>query len=489
MRFRPRKYSIPDVMLRERILEAAFFAFGEKGFHDTRVETITKRAGIDRIVFYTYFRNKTEVLICLLDALRSDLDTFLLDRRCHKIWLNSGNIDTFQQTVIYLSKILADSSGVVRAVVQGMLMDKQLFLLFSDFLTDVASIFEGKIRSMQNNGNYPGCRPDIYARIMAVALIMTNFSATIGAFQCSIEQLAKQLSIFYFAFLNFNTSGNRPADTGDPTHRKSYHTKQAILDAARKMIPAGKGAPVTIAAIAKQAGISRSTVYLHFTKKEEIVKALTEDPGPSIYYDAGVPADNPPAALSEIEQKIMEAAKEVFTDQGYINATIEIIAVRAGCSRNTIYKYFQGKDGIIRAIFDEMFGLFHPAIQESDSIIDQTDTTRFDSIVQINSLVIDIFEKYADSYRALLQGALQSDKISRKFIEIYERIDIPLQRKIKKLQQSGRCRAVNPIVASRIMQTYQAHSIWMFHAGIIPCTRQELVTALSRLQFAFLNFG
>jgi AcrR family transcriptional regulator len=61
-------------MIRERILEAAFFEFSEKGFYNTNVHSITRKVPISRAVF---------------------------------------------------SEIVADSSGLVRALVQGILMDDQ----------------------------------------------------------------------------------------------------------------------------------------------------------------------------------------------------------------------------------------------------------------------------------------------------------------------------------------------------------------------------
>lgn len=47
---------------------------------------------------------------------------------------------------------------------------------------------------------------------------------------------------------------------------------------------------------------------------------------------------------------ILEAATELFLENGYQNVSITNIMERAGCSRETIYRYFKGKDDIFASI-------------------------------------------------------------------------------------------------------------------------------------------
>lgn len=51
---------------RERLLEAAEFEFGEKGFHDAAISGITQRAGVALGSFYTYFDSKQEIFAALV---------------------------------------------------------------------------------------------------------------------------------------------------------------------------------------------------------------------------------------------------------------------------------------------------------------------------------------------------------------------------------------------------------------------------------------
>ena len=51
---------------RRRLLDAAEQEFGDKGFHDTSITSITLRAGAAQGTFYLYFRSKQEIFLTLV---------------------------------------------------------------------------------------------------------------------------------------------------------------------------------------------------------------------------------------------------------------------------------------------------------------------------------------------------------------------------------------------------------------------------------------
>lgn len=55
----------------------------------------------------------------------------------------------------------------------------------------------------------------------------------------------------------------------------------------------------------------------------------------------------------ERRQKILFAAKQIFTDKGYEPATLKDIVEEAGMSRGWIYLYFQTKEEIFEALLDQ----------------------------------------------------------------------------------------------------------------------------------------
>ena len=51
--------------------------------------------------------------------------------------------------------------------------------------------------------------------------------------------------------------------------------------------------------------------------------------------------------------QILDAAVEVFLENGYGGATIDLVVERAGASKATVYSFFGGKDGLFAAIVAE----------------------------------------------------------------------------------------------------------------------------------------
>jgi AcrR family transcriptional regulator len=75
---------------------------------------------------------------------------------------------------------------------------------------------------------------------------------------------------------------------GQPQNARSRRSRAALLDATRELITEGGFDALTMAAIAERAGVSRRSVYLHFTTRAELVTALfsrldeTEEIGASL---------------------------------------------------------------------------------------------------------------------------------------------------------------------------------------------------------------
>ncbi len=86
-------------------------------------------------------------------------------------------------------------------------------------------------------------------------------------------------------------------------------------------------------------------------------------------------ANHPPNALSRRERErlsrrtaILDAAKAVFAERGYAEATLEEIASRAEFGKGTLYNYFpEGKEQMLLAIFDQLYDGLCELIESSFS--------------------------------------------------------------------------------------------------------------------------
>jgi AcrR family transcriptional regulator len=66
---------------------------------------------------------------------------------------------------------------------------------------------------------------------------------------------------------------------------------------------------------------------------------------------ATVPRTRPRGEIRR--SQILDAAVEVFLENGYGGATIDLVVERAGASKATVYSFFGGKDGLFAAIVEE----------------------------------------------------------------------------------------------------------------------------------------
>ncbi len=79
-RFERRKEDRPD-----EIIEAAFSSFAEKGYADTKVEQVAKRAGVSKGLIYLYFKTKEELFKAVVRRVvvprLSELDARIADHQ------------------------------------------------------------------------------------------------------------------------------------------------------------------------------------------------------------------------------------------------------------------------------------------------------------------------------------------------------------------------------------------------------------------------
>jgi len=86
-------------------------------------------------------------------------------------------------------------------------------------------------------------------------------------------------------------------------------------------------------------------------------------------------SSNIPSDLSRRERErlmrrraMLRAAQAVFAEKGYAGATLDEIAERAEFGKGTLYNYFDGgKEGLLFAVFDEIYDEFCALIRETCS--------------------------------------------------------------------------------------------------------------------------
>jgi len=88
---------------------------------------------------------------------------------------------------------------------------------------------------------------------------------------------------------------------------------------------------------------------------------------------------------AQTRARLLQAAKEVFEDTGFLEARISDIAERAGLSHGSFYHYFDSKEQIFREVAEEQEGLLTAPAEATDEPA-PTDLTELERIRRANRL-------------------------------------------------------------------------------------------------------
>ena len=85
--------------------------------------------------------------------------------------------------------------------------------------------------------------------------------------------------------------------------------------------------------------------------------------------------------MDNIEQTIINTAKQLFIEKGYTDTSMSDIASRAGINRSTLHYYFRTKDRMFQAVFGSIVSAFFP---KATAIILDSDTPYMERISRIH---------------------------------------------------------------------------------------------------------
>ncbi|MCB0615728.1 MAG: TetR/AcrR family transcriptional regulator [Phaeodactylibacter sp.] len=142
------------------------------------------------------------------------------------------------------------------------------------------------------------------------------------------------------------------------------------------------------------------------------------------------------------EEKILNAAKEVFTQKGFAATRMQEIADVAGINKGLLHYYFRNKNKLFRAVFDEAFSQFALRVNE----VFAADMPLFEKIEAFVSQYMDILianpalPSFVINELNQKGDAFVQDLMNRK----NKPNPLPLIGQVQMEIQAGRIRAVNP---------------------------------------------
>lgn len=120
----------------------------------------------------------------------------------------------------------------------------------------------------------------------------------------------------------------------------------------------------------------------------------------------------------QTQKQIVDAAFELFANEGYSKTSIAAVAKKAGISKGLIYHYFDSKQAILEAIFDQLVALGDEMLEFPDEF------GPAEKIKQTLEQTFEFIEKETGMGRLMVSLALQPgvfDSLKPKLDKVQER--------------------------------------------------------------------
>lgn len=165
----------------------------------------------------------------------------------------------------------------------------------------------------------------------------------------------------------------------------------------------------------------------------------------------------------DVEKKIIDAARELFYEKGYMGTTVRDIAGRAEVNLALLHYYFRTKDNIFKVVFDEAFSLLFGKLNKALT----SDKTIFEKIELMVAGYVTAGMKYPrltsfvmtelSINRELMLSLLNTHKDKSMLNKNFERFYAEIEKAIE-------CKMIKEITPGNICTDIQALSLYPFIA-------------------------
>jgi AcrR family transcriptional regulator len=180
--------------------------------------------------------------------------------------------------------------------------------------------------------------------------------------------------------------------------------------------------------------------------------------------------------------RLVEAAKEIFEEHGFLDARISDIAERAGLSHGSFYHYFESKEEVFREVAAEVDGRLSEPL--SSVVLDPSSTAT------PRERIREAIRRHLESYRdeARIMGVIE--QVSRYDEEVsavrrarHRQYGDLVAESVRQLQRRGLADPrLDPVIAAAGLgaMTYRFPEMWLVQ-GLLDCSFEDAVDQLALL--------
>ena len=189
----------------------------------------------------------------------------------------------------------------------------------------------------------------------------------------------------------------------------------------------------------------------------------------------------------ETLRRIVSAAEEVFSENGYDKATVAEIISRAGIGHGTFWLYFRNKDELLRFMVKDMIAELETFPWYQEDNLEEFPVRSLPEVEDIIRGVMDVFDRYSKIHPLIVRASLESDE----FRDALEGFNQPflsiVERKLREHLEKGYCRDLDPDVTAAIIVTMLEYINLQLLTKALPGGRDALIRNLSVIIYHTLN--
>ena len=173
----------------------------------------------------------------------------------------------------------------------------------------------------------------------------------------------------------------------------------------------------------------------------------------------------------ERRQKIIDDAVTFFAEQGF-DASTRQFAEYAGITQPLLYNYFPSKEGLIRAVYEQVYvDQWRP---EWEQILADRSRPLDDRLTDFYAAYVEIIHD-PEWMRVYLQSGLKSLDINRWYIALVE------ERVIRRIVRELRATHGAPDESSHPITPQEIEMVWTFHGGLFYHGVRREIFAVERI--------
>ena len=180
--------------------------------------------------------------------------------------------------------------------------------------------------------------------------------------------------------------------------------------------------------------------------------------------------------------RLVEAAKAVFEEDGFLEARISDIAERAGLSHGSFYHYFDSKEQIFREVAMALTDLLHAPL--STIIFNSSSTaTPYERIAEGTRRYLESYRKEARIIGVIEQVCRYDEHLNKVRYEHQQRDRDRIVNSIRQLQRHGWVDpTINPAIAAHALggMVSRFAEMWLVQK-LLDCSFDECVEQLVKL--------